>query len=103
MNLVFNALDAMPGGGILDVRLHREPPDGLRLTVADTGPGIDAAVADRLFTPFVSTKPTGTGLGLSVSRRIVRAHGGSLTASNRDGGGACFTLTLPAHSANGPA
>jgi signal transduction histidine kinase len=95
VNLIFNALDAMPGGGILDVRLHPEPPDRLRLTVADTGPGIDAAVADRLFTPFVSTKPSGTGLGLSVSRRIVQAHGGSLTASNRDGGGACFTLTLP--------
>ena len=96
VNLIFNALDAMPGGGRLDLRLTCPRPGRLQLTVADTGPGIDASVADRLFTPFTSTKPTGTGLGLSVSRRVVEAHGGQLTASNRDGGGACFTVTLPA-------
>ena len=96
VNLIFNALDAMPGGGRLDVRLASPSPGRLQLTVEDTGPGIDASVADRLFTPFTSTKTTGTGLGLSVSRRVVEAHGGQLTASNRDGGGACFTVTLPA-------
>jgi two-component system sensor histidine kinase HydH len=96
VNLIFNALDAMPGGGRLDVRLNCPAPGRLQLTVSDTGPGIDAAVADRLFTPFTSTKATGTGLGLSVSRRVVEAHGGQLTAANRDGGGACFTVTLPA-------
>jgi signal transduction histidine kinase len=96
VNLIFNALDAMPSGGRLDLRLTCPAPGRLQLTVADTGPGIDAAVADRLFTPFTSTKPTGTGLGLSVSRRVVEAHGGQLTAANRDGGGACFTVTLPA-------
>jgi signal transduction histidine kinase len=96
VNLIFNALDAMPNGGRLDVRLSCPALGRLQLTVADTGPGIDAAVADRLFTPFTSTKATGTGLGLSVSRRVVEAHGGQLTASNRDGGGACFTVTLPA-------
>ncbi|OWK43447.1 ATP-binding protein [Fimbriiglobus ruber] len=99
LNLFLNALDAMPGGGTLDVRLRRDGPlQGLRLTVTDSGPGVDPAVADRLFTPFVSTKPTGTGLGLSVSRRIVNAHGGTLTAANRPGGGACFEVTLPAAS-----
>jgi signal transduction histidine kinase len=96
VNLIFNALDAMPGGGRLDVRLASPSPGRLQLTVEDTGPGIDASIADRLFTPFTSTKATGTGLGLSVSRRVVEAHGGQLTASNRDGGGACFTVTLPA-------
>src|SRR5262249_24365638 len=90
VNLIFNALDAMPRGGQLDVRLNRDGPGRFQLTVSDTGPGIDDAVADRLFTPFTSTKATGTGLGLSVSRRVVEAHGGQLTASNRDGGGACF-------------
>ncbi|HEX4609171.1 MAG TPA: ATP-binding protein [Urbifossiella sp.] len=95
VNLVFNALDVMPGGGGLDVRLARAAGGAVRLTVEDTGPGIDARVADRLFTPFFSTKPTGTGLGLSVSRRIVQAHGGTLTAANRPDGGACFTITLP--------
>jgi two-component system, NtrC family, sensor histidine kinase HydH len=96
VNLIFNALDAMPGGGRLDLRLECPVPGRLQITVADTGPGIDASVADRLFTPFTSTKATGTGLGLSVSRRVVEAHGGQLTASNRDGGGACFTVNLPA-------
>jgi len=96
VNLIFNALDAMPNGGRLDLRLACPVQGRLQLTVADTGPGIDASVADRLFTPFTSTKTTGTGLGLSVSRRVVEAHGGQLTASNRDGGGACFTVTLPA-------
>ncbi len=95
VNLIFNALDTMPGGGGLDVQLARETGGAVRLTVADTGPGIDDRVADRLFTPFFSTKPTGTGLGLSVSRRIVQAHGGTLTAANRTAGGACFTITLP--------
>ncbi|MCE9561792.1 MAG: hypothetical protein K8U57_07030 [Planctomycetes bacterium] len=95
INLIFNALDAMPSGGRLNIHLQREQPDRLRLAVADTGPGIDAAVVDRLFTPFFSTKLTGTGLGLSVSRRIVQAHGGSLTVSNQTGGGACFAIILP--------
>jgi signal transduction histidine kinase len=95
VNLVFNALDAMPAGGSLAVRLSRPGGGAVRLTVEDTGPGIDARVADRLFTPFFSTKPTGTGLGLSVSRRIVQAHGGTLTAGNRAAGGACFTIALP--------
>jgi signal transduction histidine kinase len=96
VNLIFNALDAMPSGGRLDLRLVCPTPGRLQLTVADTGPGIDSSVADRLFTPFTSTKTTGTGLGLSVSRRVVEAHGGQLTAANRDGGGACFTVNLPA-------
>jgi signal transduction histidine kinase len=89
----------MPGGGELVVRLARDPGGAVRLTVEDSGPGIDARIADRLFTPFFSTKPTGTGLGLSVSRRIVQAHGGTLTAANRPVGGACFTITLPGRRA----
>jgi signal transduction histidine kinase len=100
-NLLLNALDAMPGGGTIDVALKKDGAGRFRLTVADTGPGLDPAVADRLFRPFVSTKPTGTGLGLCVSRRVVQAHGGSLTGANRPGGGACFTITLPA-PAGGP-
>lgn len=96
VNLIFNALDAMPSGGRLELKLNRSQADRVELTVADTGPGIDPIVADRLFTPFTSTKATGTGLGLSVSRRVVEAYGGKLTGSNRETGGACFTVTLPA-------
>src|SRR5262249_27518740 len=73
-NLFLNALDAMPRGGRLEVRAEAAG-DRAVLRVADTGPGIAPAVAGQLFTPFVSTKPTGTGLGLSLSRRILEEHG----------------------------
>jgi signal transduction histidine kinase len=94
VNLFLNALDAMPRGGRLTVRL--EDTGGLlRLIVSDTGAGVPALLADRLFTPFASTKPTGTGLGLSTARRVVEEHGGHLTAANLPEGGACFTIELP--------
>jgi two-component system sensor histidine kinase HydH len=95
VNLLLNALDAMPQTGRLEVRLDETPASGVILTVADTGAGIAPELAGRLFTPFVSTKPTGTGLGLSISRRIVEEHGGQLTADNRAEGGARFTIKLP--------
>jgi signal transduction histidine kinase len=94
VNLYFNALDAMPKGGQLNVKLAQASE--VKLTVEDSGPGIDPELAERLFLPFVSSKPTGTGLGLSVSRRIVVDHGGTLSGANRpDAPGACFTITLP--------
>jgi signal transduction histidine kinase len=96
VNLFLNALDAMPHGGRLAVALRQEWSGEVRLTVADTGTGIDAAVAGRLFRPFASTKPTGTGLGLSICQRVVRDHHGTLTGENRLEGGALFTITLPA-------
>jgi signal transduction histidine kinase len=98
VNLLLNALDATPGGGRVDVDLEPTPGGGLRLSVTDTGPGIPEHVVGRLFTPFATTKPTGTGLGLSLSRRIAEEHGGTLTAANRPGGGAEFVLTIPAEA-----
>jgi signal transduction histidine kinase len=95
VNLFLNALDAMPRGGRLQVTLAAVPEGGYRLDVADSGSGIAPEIADRLFTPFASTKATGTGLGLVISRRIVEEHGGALTATNRPAGGACFSITLP--------
>lgn len=94
LNLARNAVDAMA---------DRERPRrltltarGQRLTVADTGPGIDAAAVDRLFNPFFTTRNTGTGLGLAIVHRIVDAHGGTISVRNdAAGGGAIFTLTLP--------
>jgi signal transduction histidine kinase len=99
LNLVLNALDVMPRGGTLDIRLT-DPENGwVDLTVADTGPGIAADILPRLFVPFVSNKETGMGLGLSVSRRIVEDHGGTIAARNRPEGGARLVLRLPANSA----
>ena len=95
-NLLFNALDAAPPGGEVGVSAAAGPGRGLTVAVTDNGPGIDPAIAHRLFTPFATTKPIGTGLGLTVARRVARDHGGTLTAANRPEGGAVFTLTLPA-------
>ncbi len=94
-NLLFNAIDAAPPGGEVAVSAAPGPGGGVQVAVTDTGPGIDRGVAGSLFTPFTTTKPSGTGLGLTVARRIARDHGGTLTAADLPGGGACFTLTLP--------
>ena len=64
--------------------------------VSDTGPGIPESIRERLFEPFVSSKESGTGLGLTISRRIVEQHGGTIEAANRHQGGALFSVHLPA-------
>jgi two-component system, NtrC family, sensor histidine kinase HydH len=93
-NLLLNALDASEPGGTIGVRAA-EADGRLVVEVTDTGRGIDPAMAGRLFTPFATSKPTGTGLGLTVARRIAQDHGGTLVAANRPEGGARFTLTIP--------
>jgi two-component system, NtrC family, sensor histidine kinase HydH len=95
VNLALNALDVMPRGGVLEIEL-RPPTDHIaELAVLDTGPGIAPRHLPRLYEPFFTSKETGLGLGLVVSQRIARSHGGSLRATNRPQGGACFVLRLP--------
>ena len=92
LNLVLNALDAMPGGGSVEIDL-RAPRDGnVEIYVRDTGPGIAPHILPKVFETFVSSKETGMGLGLPVSKRIAEEHGGSLSAYNLPGGSACFLL-----------
>jgi two-component system NtrC family sensor kinase len=95
LNLVANALDAMPSGGILTMHAVAAS-DRIRIEVADTGSGIPAGILDRLFEPWVTTKPAGhgSGLGLAIVRDVVRAHGGSIAALNRPTG-ASFVIDLP--------
>jgi signal transduction histidine kinase len=102
VNLLLNALDAMPHGGRLRVAV-RPGEDEHCLSIRDSGPGIAPEMMGRLFTPFASTKATGTGLGLSLARRIVEEHGGRVSAANPPGGGACFSITLPRAAAERPA
>jgi len=97
-NLMFNALDATPPGGRVGLAAFRTTEGHLRIDVTDSGPGIADAAMEKLFMPFATTKPTGTGLGLTTARRIARDHGGTLTAANRPEGGACFTFELPISS-----
>ena len=122
LNLALNALDALPASGTLRISTAtRDPASSMSTTgggadaegeatagelvglpvphaalaVADDGPGIDAALRERLFKPFVTTKESGMGLGLWISRGIVEGHGGVIAARNRAAGGAVVTVLLP--------
>lgn len=94
LNLCLNAIDATPPGGTLTIELFRDGGDAV-LAVSDSGAGISADVLNDLFTPFVTTKPEGVGLGLAICRRIAEDHQGRLTGENRAEGGARFELRLP--------
>lgn len=93
--LVVNALEAMPAGGVLSIRAARRG-DRIELVVADTGPGVPAEHAPRIFDPFFSTKPAAAGLGLCVARTIAEAHGGGVRLVEPGRAGATFVLSLPA-------
>lgn len=94
LNLGINACEAMHGSG--ELHLHARAVDGAcELTVSDTGPGIEPERMEEIFTPFVTTKPQGTGLGLPMVARIVHGHGGTVEARNNPAGGAEFVLRLP--------
>lgn len=101
LNLSLNALDAMPDGGTLQIRV-RSGHEGVNVSVADTGTGINPAILKQLFTPFVTSKKHGVGLGLGICRRIAEDHGGQLTGENRPEGGAEFLLSLPAATSRCP-
>lgn len=95
VNLVRNAMEAMENLPWRELRVGAEPDgDLIRVHVVDSGPGISPDVAGRLFQPFVTDKPQGMGVGLSISRGIVEAHGGRLWAERASGGGAAFYFTL---------
>jgi signal transduction histidine kinase len=95
LNLVLNAAQAMPEGGPLRVRLERNAHEVV-LGLDDGGPGFPAGSRVRLFEPFVTTRPSGSGLGLAVARRIVEQHGGRIVLGDAPGGGARVEVHLPA-------
>jgi signal transduction histidine kinase len=101
LNLTLNALNAMKSGGELKVTLAELPDYWVDLSIMDTGPGIADELLPSVFQPFFSTKESGLGLGLATSRQLAEANGGSLTATNRPEGGACFRLRLPSSNCNG--
>jgi two-component system NtrC family sensor kinase len=94
LNLLRNAREAMPGGGAIEVIVRAEGMSVV-VRVEDRGGGIPDEIRARVFDPFFSTKGEGTGLGLAITRQIVAAHGGSVTAEPRDGGGTSFRVALP--------
>jgi signal transduction histidine kinase len=97
-NLMANAVQHSPRGSTVWVRGKvdegRDEP-GIRCTVDDEGPGLPEGESSRIFEPFFSRRKGGTGLGLCIVQRVAEAHGGEVTAENRPGAGARFTLVLP--------
>jgi signal transduction histidine kinase len=91
-------MDDVSGSRRLRIATRRETAENgqnVALEVTDSGTGFDAEIAGKLFNPFYSTKPDGMGMGLSISRSIVEAHHGQISASAGAGGGATFTVRLP--------
>ena len=97
VNLARNAIEAMEGSGRRELTVSADLiEDGMvQVSVADTGPGIAPEIADRLFQPFVTTKAQGMGVGLSICRSIVEAHGGELRVELNPGGGTIFRFSVP--------
>ncbi|MDJ0786660.1 MAG: ATP-binding protein [Myxococcota bacterium] len=109
VDLVANALEAMQGDGderpspaaAPSLRLSAEPSSdgGVRIEVADRGPGVEASLRERIFHPFFTTRAEGTGVGLAEVQKVVAAHGGQVEVDDRPGGGAVFRMHLPAAGA----
>jgi len=99
LNLILNAVEAMSGSREtareLRIRTEQDGPGGVLVAVQDTGPGLKPESLDRLFDAFYTTKPGGMGMGLSICRSIIEAHGGRLWATRNQPQGAVFQFTLP--------
>jgi signal transduction histidine kinase len=100
LNLLANAVDATPKGGVVRISESREPSgngrDDVVLRIRDEGHGVPDSVRERLFEPFVTTKPHGTGLGLAVASSIIAQHGGQLVLEDQEGSGAVFAVRIAA-------
>jgi signal transduction histidine kinase len=101
INLVMNGIEAMQSvtdrPRELVIRSRQDETDRVLVTVMDSGAGISAENADRLFNAFFTTKSSGMGMGLSICRSIIEAHGGRMSAANNEGHGATFQFVLPLH------
>lgn len=101
LNLIVNACEAMTGrppeSRQLRLVTDTDMDGNVQIAVTDTGPGIATDAMDKVFEPFFTTKAHGMGLGMSISRAIIREHGGHIGAANNPGGGVTFWITLPAH------
>jgi signal transduction histidine kinase len=102
LNLMLNSQQAMAGGGVLTIQglldraSENSPPSGILLMLIDTGKGMSPEVLAKIFRPFFSTKPGGSGLGLPTARKIIEAHQGRIEAQSEPGRGTKFTIRLPA-------
>lgn len=96
LNLLLNAVDSMPDGGELVVKTSYDKfIDMIKISITDTGKGIDQKIMDKIFQPFFTTKVKGTGLGLATSKRLIEQHGGAISVESNLDGGTKFTISLP--------
>jgi len=95
VNIMINACEAMTEGGTITIQEEVNGAGQVCIRITDNGPGISPADGEKIFQPFFTTKDDGTGLGLSIAKRIMDEHGGTLSQSSPEGGGACFAMTLP--------
>ena len=97
LNLIRNAIEAMAESPRREIVISGVPAEGdmIEVRVADTGSGLSPLVREKMFRPFTTTKAHGMGVGLSICRPIVEAHGGRLWAADNPGGGTVFCLTVP--------
>jgi signal transduction histidine kinase len=96
LNLLLNAVDAMPYGGTMGIKTYyNEQDNSIKVEISDTGKGIDEAIRNKIFQPFVTTKSKGTGLGLAITKRLIEQQGGEIRAENNKGGGTMFKIILP--------
>ena len=98
LNLFLNAIEVMQPGGCLTVQTRGLPlQNEVLLSVKDTGPGIDPQILPKIFDPFITSKHTGTGLGLTITHDIIEQHHGRIEAENDPESGAIFNVWLPMH------
>ena len=97
LNLILNAVEAMSDGQVRELSIETRQDDGANalVSVSDTGPGLEAAEADRVFEAFYSTKPSGIGIGLSICRSIIEQHGGKIWARPNEKRGSTFQFAIP--------
>ena len=95
LNLLLNAIEAMPKGGTLSLKTNHNPEKNtVEIEISDTGKGIANEMIDTIFQPFVTTKRKGTGLGLAITRRLIEQQGGTISVKSHPGQGTVFYLSL---------
>jgi signal transduction histidine kinase len=99
LNIIINALQATPAGGTVSISTSVDQSTSCEIRFRDTGPGIDAATLAKIFGSFFTTKPDGTGLGLTITRKIIESHGGTLLVDSEPGQGTTVTVRLPLQTA----
>jgi signal transduction histidine kinase len=103
VNLLQNAREAVPAGGVVEIEAHTTPRDSVAISVADSGPGIPAERREIIFEPYYTTKEKGTGLGLAIVKHTAQLYGATVRVDSGLGNGARFTVEFPLHTLSKPA